>query len=141
MPHPTLDDALATLHRLTGSQMDFFAIDLEPTSDGVILWVRLGGLAAAFPDRLARLRALTGGGDILMDAEDAACWRAAREFTWRPEDAVLVKVPVTPGRIARLETDLTGLPGRRERLSGLAPATLQRRRPGGLAAVAARSAG
>ena len=31
VPHPTLDDALATLHRLTGSQMDFFAIDLEPT--------------------------------------------------------------------------------------------------------------
>ena len=109
VPHPTLDDALATLHRLTGSQMDFFAIDLEPTSDGVILWVRLGGLAAAFPDRLARLRGLTGGGDILMDAEDAASWRAAREFTWRPEDAALVKVPVTPGRIARLEADLTEL--------------------------------
>ena len=108
VPHPTLDDALATLHRLTSSQMDFFAIDLTPTPDSAILEVRLGGLAAAFPDRLTRLGALTGGGDILMDAEDAACWRAAREFTWRPEDAVLVKVPVTPGRIARLETDLAG---------------------------------
>ncbi len=107
VPHPTLNDALATLHRLTGSQMDFFAIDLEPSFDGVIVWVRLGGLAAAFPDRLTRLRELTGGGDILMDAEDAASWRSAREFTWRPEDAALVKVPVTPGRIARLETDLT----------------------------------
>ena len=62
-----------------------------------------------------RLGALTGGGDILMDAEDAACWRAAREFTWRPEDAALVKVPVTPGRIARLEADLTGFAN----LSGL----------------------
>jgi glycolate oxidase FAD binding subunit len=104
--HPTLDDALATLHRLTSSQMDFFAIDLEPAFDGAIVWVRLGGLAPAFPDRLARLRELTGGGDILMDADDAACWRAAREFTWRSEDAALVKVPVTPGRIARLELDL-----------------------------------
>ena len=116
VPHSTLDDALATLHRLTSSQMDFFAIDLTPTPDSAILEVRLGGLAAAFPDRLTRLGALTGGGDILMDAEDAACWRAAREFTWRPEDAVLVKVPVTPGRIARLEADLTGLAN----LSGLA---------------------
>ena len=107
--HPTLDAALATLHRLTSSQMDFFAIDLTPTPDSAILEVRLGGLAAAFPDRLTRLGALTGGGDILMDAEDAACWRAAWEFTWRPEDAVLVKVPVTPGRIARLEADLTEL--------------------------------
>ena len=113
VPHPTLDDALATLHRLTSSQMDFFAIDLEPTPDGAILEVRLGGLAAAFPDRLTRLRGLTGGGDVLMDAEDAACWRAAREFTWRPEDAALVKVPVTPGRIARLEADLTGLDWRK----------------------------
>ena len=85
VPHPTLDDALATLHRLTGSQMDFFALDLEPAPDGAILEVRLGGLAAALPDRLARLRGLTGGGDVLMDVEDAACWRAAREFTWRPE--------------------------------------------------------
>jgi glycolate oxidase FAD binding subunit len=108
VPHPTLDDALATLHRLTSSQMDFFAIDLAPTPDGAILEVRLGGLAAAFPERLARLRSLTGGGDILMDATDAAGWRATREFTWRPEDAALVKVPVTPGRIARLETELIG---------------------------------
>jgi glycolate oxidase FAD binding subunit len=116
VPHPTLDDVLATLHRLTSSQMDFFAIDLEPTPDGAILEVRLGGLAAALPERLARLRGLTGGGDILMDVDDAACWRAAREFAWLPEDATLVKVPVTPGRIARLESDLTGLPN----LSGLA---------------------
>ena len=108
VPHSTLDDALATLHRLTSSQMDFFAIDLEPALDGATLGVRLGGLAAAFPDRLMRLRGLTGGGEVLMGAEDTASWRAAREFTWRPEDAALVKVPVTPGRIARLEADLAG---------------------------------
>ena len=115
--HPTLDDALATLHRLTGSQMDFFAIDLEPAPDGAVLWVRLGGLAAALPERLARLRGLVGGGDTqrVADGADAAQWRAAREFMWRPGDSTLVKVPVTPGRIARLEADLTGF----ENLSGL----------------------
>ena len=109
VPHPTLDAALATLHRLTGSPMEIFALDLEPAPDGAILAVRLGGLAAALPERLARLRGLTGGGDALEDDADAAHWRAAREFSWRPEDAVLVKVPVTPARIARLEADLTGL--------------------------------
>ncbi len=108
VPHPTLDAALATLHRLTGSQMDFFAIDLEPVPDGAILDVRLGGLAAALPERLARLRGLTGDGEVLTDDADAAHWRAAREFTWRPEDSALVKVPVTPGRIARLDAELTG---------------------------------
>jgi glycolate oxidase FAD binding subunit len=107
VPHPTLDAALATLHRLTGSQMDFFAIDLAPTPDGVFLEVRLGGLAAALPERLARLRGLTGGGAVLLDDADAAHWRAAREFAWRPEDSALVKVPVTPGRIARLEAGLS----------------------------------
>ena len=137
VPHPTLDDALATLHRLTSSQMDFFAIDLEPAPDGASLWVRLGGLTAALPERLERLRGLAGEGDVLVEDADAACWRAAREFTWRPEDAALVKVPVTPGRIARLESDLTGL----RNLSGLAVAALQRGRPGGLARVAARGAG
>ena len=101
---------MATLHRLTGSQMEFFALDLEPAPDGAILEVRLGGLAAALPERLARLRELTGGGDILMDAEDAASWRAAREFAWLPEGSALVKAPVTPGRIARLEAELKAPP-------------------------------
>ena len=115
VPHPTLPDALASLHRLTSSQMDFFAIDLEPAPDGAHLWVRLGGLTAALPERLERLRGLAGEGNVLVEDADAVCWRAAREFTWRPEDAALVKVPVTPGRIARLESDLTGFAN----LSGL----------------------
>ena len=109
VPYPHLDAALATLHRLTGSQMDFFAIDLELAPDVAILWVRLGGLTAALPERLARLRGLTGGGDALVDDADDAHWRAAREFTWLSEGSALVKVPVTPGRIARLEADLTEL--------------------------------
>jgi glycolate oxidase FAD binding subunit len=110
VPHPTLDDALATLHRLTASQMDFFAIDLEPTPDGAThwVWVRLGGLAAALPERLARLSGLAGGGEILANDTDAVHWRSARDWEWRPEDAVLVKVPVTPARIAGLEAALTG---------------------------------
>jgi glycolate oxidase FAD binding subunit len=115
VPQPTLYDALATLHRLTSSQMDFFAIDLEPAPDGANLWVRLGGLTAALPERLERLRGLAGAGNVLVEDADDAHWRAAREFTWRPEDTALVKVPVTPGRIARLESDLTGL----RNLSGL----------------------
>ena len=83
VPHPSSDDALATLHRLTGSQMDFYEIDLEPTPDGASVWVRLGGLTAALPERLERLRALTGDGDVLMDAETprAGARRASRVAT------------------------------------------------------------
>ncbi len=56
--YASLDVALAALYRLTGSAMEIFALDLEPTPDGAILWVRLGGLAAALPERLVRRRGL-----------------------------------------------------------------------------------
>ena len=58
--HPTLDDALASLHRLTSSQMDFFAIDLEPAPGGAHLWVRLGGLSGRAA-RTPRAAARAGG--------------------------------------------------------------------------------
>ena len=119
VPNPSLDAALAALHRLTSSQMDLFALDLEPGPDGATLWVRLGGLAAALPERLARLRGLTGEGDVLADDADAGHWRGEREFKWRPDDSRLVKVPVTPGRIAKLDADLEGFASRSIR--GLVP--------------------
>ena len=76
VPHSTLDDALATLHRLTGSQMDFFAIDLEPAlrrSDPGGAAGRAGGRV---PDRLMRLRGLTGrwrGPDGCRRCRELAC--------------------------------------------------------------------
>jgi glycolate oxidase FAD binding subunit len=106
VPHSSLEAALAAFYRVTSSQMDLFALDLEPTPGGVTLWVRLGGLAGALPERLARLRGLAGGGDVLAD--DAEQWRSEREFKWRPDDSMLVKVPVTPGRIPKLELSLNG---------------------------------
>ena len=44
-------------------------------------------------------------GDLLLDGEDEILWQEAREFSWRPADAVLVKVPLTPGRIAAADPD------------------------------------
>jgi glycolate oxidase FAD binding subunit len=113
--YASLDEAMSALYRLTGSQMDLYALDLEPASKGARLLVRLGGLVAALPDRLERLAGLTGGGEILVERDDAAAWRDATEFAWVPEGCSLVKVPVTPGRIPELEADLTGF----ENLSGL----------------------
>jgi hypothetical protein len=48
------------------------------------------------PDRLARLRALMGGGDPVAAADEPALWAAAREFAWVPAGWSLVKVPLTP---------------------------------------------
>ncbi len=108
VPCGSHDAALAALYRLTGSQMELYSLDLEPGSQGATLFIRLGGLAAALPDRLERLAGLTGGGEVLVEADDAAVWRDATEFAWVPDGCSLVKVPVTPGRIARLESDLEG---------------------------------
>jgi len=102
----SLDEALAALYRLTGSQMELFALDLEPTPAGAALWVRLGGLAAALPERLARLRGLAGGGEVLAEADAFAIWRDTQELAWVPPGWALVKAPVTPRYVARLEADL-----------------------------------
>lgn len=96
-----LADAVALLTRLTRSSWDIAAVDLVadgPRSSTVV--IRLAGLAVALGERLERLRGEVGHGDLLLDGEDEILWREAREFSWRPADAVLVKVPLTPGRIA-----------------------------------------
>jgi hypothetical protein len=41
--------------------------------------------------------------------EEQALWEAARDFAWVPDGWSLVKVPLTPRRIAGLERDLSGL--------------------------------
>ena len=104
----SLGEALGTLVRLTSSQLDIHAIDLEPVAAGARLWVRLGGLPAALPARLDRLRGLTGGGDVVDAEAERAFWRDACEFAWAPRHALLVKVPLTPKRIPGLEAVLSG---------------------------------
>ena len=106
VPCGSLDAALAALYRLTGSQMDLHALDLVPGPEGVTLLARLSGLAGALPERLARLRGLTGSGEVIADAGEVALWRDAVEFAWVPAGWSLVKAPVTPGRIAALEAEL-----------------------------------
>lgn len=107
----SLGEALGTLVRLTRSQLDIQALDLEPVAVGARLWVRLGGLPAALPARLERLRVLAGGGEIVDAQVESAFWRDACEFAWAPRDGLLVKVPLTPKRIPGLEAVLSGPQG------------------------------
>ena len=100
-------DGVAAITRLTASQLDLEAVDLEPTQAGAVLWVRLGGLSDALPARLERLRGLLAGGETVPAAEEAAFWRDARELAWVPAGWSLVKAPVTPKRIVALEGLLT----------------------------------
>jgi glycolate oxidase FAD binding subunit len=106
-------DGVNAIIRLTSQPLDLDAVDLEATATGGTLWVRLAGLADALPARIERLRGVLGGGDAMAGVQEAALWRGARELTWVPPGWSLVKAPVTPKKIAALESGLAGLATRR----------------------------
>ncbi len=103
---PSLAEGIAALVRLTAAPLDLDSVDLAPTARGATLWVRLAGLADALPARLARLRQLLGGGEQMPEADEARFWRDARELTWVPTGWSLVKVPVTPKKILKLDQEI-----------------------------------
>lgn len=104
----SLDEALQVMHRAAAARLDIDALDLEPVENGYVVWVRMGGLAAALPKRLERLVEAVGAGRVLQDADEEQLWRLVRELTWVPPDWSLVKTPLTPGRMAALEAALAG---------------------------------
>jgi len=123
---PSVAAGVAALMKLTSQPLDLDSLDLTPTATGATLWVRLAGLAGALPDRIARLRGILDGGEQVGAAEEARCWRDARELAWVPpvlsaaEGAgwSLVKVPVTPKKIAALDQRLAPQTVRRYGVAG-----------------------
>lgn len=102
---PELTRALDLLPRLTNCPYDINAIDIvaSPPDRGVTLLVRVGGLEAGLPQRMARIRALCGDGDVITGQAEMEIWRTAREFTWIAADECVVKVPLTPSDIPALD--------------------------------------
>lgn len=114
-------DLSAALGHITGlnrSKFDINGLDFGPTPQGWTVWVRLGGFAAALDERMAALRQQVGGGEILTGEADATFWQGANNFDWLTADAGLVKVPVTPGRVAGLEKALPSEIARRYSVGG-----------------------
>ena len=79
------------------------ALDASPNDRAVYL--RLGGPAEA-NDALAAEILARWPGEILGDA--GAWWTSITEFDWAPSADVLLKVPLTPSRIASLVDELPG---------------------------------
>jgi len=114
-------DLPAALGHITGlnrSKFDINGLDFGPSEAGWTVWVRLGGFAAALDERMAALQQQVGGGKIWTGDADASFWQSANAFGWLPADAALVKVPVTPGRIAGLEKELPATTSRRYSVGG-----------------------
>jgi hypothetical protein len=52
-------------------------------------------------------RAIGGPSEILTGDDDAAVWRAAREFAWAPRDTSLVRVPISLPTLPLLDAALS----------------------------------
>jgi glycolate oxidase FAD binding subunit len=99
-----LAGALRVLSAMQAARFELEAADIEAPAT---VWLRLGGFAAAMPSRLDGVQRAAGSvSDRLEGEADAAVWSAAREFTWIPPGAALVRVPLTAGRLAGLDAAL-----------------------------------
>lgn len=96
-----LDDTIALLCRLTREPWDLQALDLQPPN---VLRLRITGAEATLDGRLTRLtEAIDQPTTALRGDDEAAWWVESNEFSWVPNDAALVKVPLTPMRITALD--------------------------------------
>jgi glycolate oxidase FAD binding subunit len=100
----TLDRALDALVRLRRSSFELEAADLVPP--GTLL-LRLGGVASALEARRSELIAFLSAPQVasMTGDEERRLWHDVRECTWAGS-AAIVKVPVTPSRIAALDARL-----------------------------------
>jgi glycolate oxidase FAD binding subunit len=115
-----LEPTLVALSELAGGPFELSCLEFEPPRR---LWLRLRGSAAALPVRLDDVAALVarhgGETDVGLDDADVATWRALREFAWVPRGHGLVKVPIDPATITRLESTLAEFEGRAPRRYGV----------------------
>ena len=103
--------ALRVLSAMQAARFELEAADIEAPAT---VWLRLGGFASAMPSRLDGVQRAAGAPSDRLEGEaDAEAWRAAREFTWMPPGAALVRVPLTAGRLAGLDTVLEWAGARR----------------------------
>ena len=106
-----LAGALRVLSAMQAASFELEAADIEAPAT---VWLRLGGFAAAMPSRLDGVQRAAGAPSDRLEGEaDAAVWRGAREFAWMPPGAALVRVPLTAGRLAGLDTVLEWAGARR----------------------------
>ncbi len=104
---PSLDEALAAMRRLYVAPLDMDALDVWVRPGGAAsVLVRLGGAEAVLPARAERGRAVLGAGEFSTGAAEAELWHAMRELAWVPDGWGLVKVPLSPARIAALAATL-----------------------------------
>jgi len=107
-----LSESLDLISKLAATPVEFEAIDLVPPDR---LLLRLGGRSSTLQKRAERVISLLG--TTCHESDDAA-WTGAREFSWVPEGAGLVKIPTTLTQIPQLEEEIGNGAARRYSLVG-----------------------
>lgn len=111
--YPLLSAALQPLICLSSSPLELFALDIEPSLDGAVLLVRLGGFPETLQARVKRVldvisQEMGTHYDVIEEEAEESMWREAREFAWLFEDQTLVKIPITSKRVLSLDERLNG---------------------------------
>jgi glycolate oxidase FAD binding subunit len=98
------DEANKAVQKLATSNLELACLELLPPSR---LLLRVGGLQEAVEGRLESVQKFLGKtGERLQDEQT---WREAREFSWLPLEHSLIKIPLSPAKVATLEKVLEPL--------------------------------
>lgn len=113
LTYPNLAAAQQAVFRLATEPLDIDALDLEPAEGCEFrLRLRVGGLEAGLPDRVARLEAFLQGEhsrlpqQLLLGEQERSCWDAINNLSWVPHGAQLLKVPLAFRQVPKLEARL-----------------------------------
>ncbi len=119
----SLAAALQAIFALAPRPFDMDALDMVVTTDGRCqMLVRLGGLPEALPPRVERLWHFlqTQAAPLSYEtiAEDDLLWQQNNALAWAEQSAILVKVPVAPQQVMRLDTAVARLSPQRRYTAG-----------------------
>lgn len=100
-------EVVITMNKLAMAPFELSCLELLPPAR---LSVRVGGLAEALPERLERILAFVHqSGEVLEGDSETAFWEDSSNFNWLPEGHSLVKIPLNPQAIIKLEGALATL--------------------------------
>lgn len=104
--YTSLEASVEKLGGLVRLPVDIYALDLEVSSIGYRLLVRIAISKHGSIDRIDPLVKFLDTGDILEGSQEAHLWETIKEFSWVPDGSVLLKVPMTLKNIPELESCL-----------------------------------
>ena len=104
-------DLADAVERLCVAARQSWEMEALEIFDSHQLVVRMAGDAGALPLRMEQaLQALERPAQIMTDAAATAFWSEQREFTWAPNGAALLRIPLTAKHIPAVDALLQGMP-------------------------------